>query len=317
VTDASGRNQAPKSDMPSQDSWHDGSDHVRTGGAPEDLASFAGDALHWEQVWSSIQSTGDRLFTRGQPRSLRQLWQRCYFEDLWHVVQGARIGRTCCELGSGRGTTSMYLMDLGCDVTMVDLAPSAFDAARAAFEECGVPFPCMVLADAQDTGLPASSFDFVYNIGVLEHFEDPEPLLGESLRILKPGGIGFMVIVPRSSRLTGWLPRALLNPVKLMRLIAGSLTKGLYREDSAPTVRTRYRNEFWENSVSDSGGVEVGCVSYNPYAPVYRSQSMENAITVPLYRAHYRSKRSLCSRPLALQTSGTLALCQLLLFRAP
>ena len=53
----------------------------------------------------------------------------------------------------------------------------------------------MLRADARDTRLPAESYDCIYSVGLLEHFEDPKPLLEEAVRLLRPGGLHFAVIV--------------------------------------------------------------------------------------------------------------------------
>lgn len=45
--------------------------------------------------------------------------------------------------------------------------------------------PC----NAENTGLPSSSFDLIYSHAVLEHVHGPKLVLSEMLRLLRPGGI--------------------------------------------------------------------------------------------------------------------------------
>jgi SAM-dependent methyltransferase len=63
-------------------------------------------------------------------------------------------------------------------------------AVRYASEELGIPDLRSGLLE--DAGFPDDHFDLVTLWDVLEHLRDPEPLLTEALRILKPGGICFM-----------------------------------------------------------------------------------------------------------------------------
>ena len=61
-------------------------------------------------------------------------------------------------------------------------------------------------ADVRKTGLLAESFDVIFSQGLLEHFPDPQPVLTEMNRLLKPGG--FIIIdVPQT-----------FNPYTLIKL---------------------------------------------------------------------------------------------------
>ena len=90
----------------------------------------------------------------------------------------------------------MYIAGRNDNVTLVDLSATALDLATENFRCAGLRAPATHQADAADTGLPTAAYDCVYNIGLLEHFEDPTPVLAESLRLLAPGGLLFMVIIP-------------------------------------------------------------------------------------------------------------------------
>jgi SAM-dependent methyltransferase len=174
-----------------------------------------GEAARWDEVWGDLPSQEVQVFTRGAPRNLRQLCQRCYFEDLWELVGRQHYDRKFLEQGAGRGTTSMYLAAQGCDVTMLDLSPQGFDVAATNFAREGLRAPKFVTADARETGLPSDSYDCVYNIGLLEHFDNPKPVLDEAVRLLRPGGWLFMVIVPRMPQRNSWLAKLMLCPWRL------------------------------------------------------------------------------------------------------
>jgi len=160
------------------------------------LASIPGEWQAWDQEWQEI-ATGPHamLYTPDEPITVHQRNHRAYFTDLWNLAQGLRVDARFFELGAGRGTTSQYLAAKGCDVTLVDLAEGGLRLARHNFAKCGLPQPQCIVADCCDTGEPDYSADCVYSIGVLEHFEDPMPMLAESYRLLSEGGLLFHIIV--------------------------------------------------------------------------------------------------------------------------
>ena len=53
-----------------------------------------------------------------------------------------------------------------------------------------------ICADASDTGLPAESFDTIIMNDAFEHLADPEAVLAECARLLKPGGRVFINFPP-------------------------------------------------------------------------------------------------------------------------
>jgi 2-polyprenyl-3-methyl-5-hydroxy-6-metoxy-1,4-benzoquinol methylase len=48
------------------------------------------------------------------------------------------------------------------------------------------------------------SFDLVYSLGVIEHFNDPLPVVEIHTQLLKPGGVA-LITIPNYSGLYGWL----------------------------------------------------------------------------------------------------------------
>ena len=65
-------------------------------------------------------------------------------------------------------------------------------------------------ADARKMPFSAESFDFVYSVGLLEHFEDPMALLAEQYRVLRTGGY-LMVQVPQKYSLYTALKKVLIR----------------------------------------------------------------------------------------------------------
>ena len=277
-------------------------------------------AQEWDASWRSLERHMVQLYTAGAPRTIHQFWQRCYFEDLWKAMGAEASTASYLELGAGRGTTSMYLASRGCDVTMLDLSAAGFKVAVENFRREGLPQPRLVQADARATGLPSASYDCVFHIGLLEHFEAPHPLLVEAVRLLKPGGLQFAVIMPERNARIRWLALGLLRPWALAREWVPETVRRRVRGESrrrAPLetmLRTGYTRCDYLAMLAGLDVKDVRCLPYNPYHPVYKSDARERAITIPLYRLLHGVKKLLGSDPL-LATRAAFASCDLLIFR--
>jgi len=59
--------------------------------------------------------------------------------------------------------------------------------------------PKLIQMDATKMQFPDDSFDFVYSFDVFEHLPDPEAVLNQVVRVLKPGGVSFTYLHPYTS----------------------------------------------------------------------------------------------------------------------
>jgi ubiquinone/menaquinone biosynthesis C-methylase UbiE len=262
-----------------------------------------------------------QLYTTGPLRTIHEFWQRCYFDDLW-ASMGAPAGPArYLELGAGRGTTSMYLASRGCDVTMLDLSAAGFKIAEKNFLRESLTLPTFVHADARDTKLPAASYDCVFSVGLLEHFETPHSVLLESVRLLRPGGLQFAVIMPERPENIRLLTLALLRPWALWRGLMPAAVKNRLRQllrrppaPLPPVLRTAYSRADYLKMLEGLDVEDARCVPYNPYHSVYKGAWLEGVIAIRLYRLHRALKKLYSGYPL-LSTAAGLASCDLLTFR--
>lgn len=99
------------------------------------------------------------------------------------IQSGGRV----LEIGCGTATIIPHLPP-SWDYTGVDVSDFALERAR-------LNFPQATFLRAASSNLPLldASFDAVFLIHALEHFENPKVALDEIMRVLKPGGRGVVI----------------------------------------------------------------------------------------------------------------------------
>ena len=101
------------------------------------------------------------------------------FDELNGFIREFRLhDRKCLEVGCGRGV----FQDLVADYTGVDLSDSVAPLLHKPFVSCNaasLPFEC-------------ESFDALWSITMLEHVPNPESVLQEMRRVLRPGGLLYL-----------------------------------------------------------------------------------------------------------------------------
>lgn len=157
-----------------------------------------------------------------------QLFVKARFhEELLQVMDETGAGRIL-EIGAGSTVDSCFLAARsGAEFHALDRAMTSARFAR----RVGREFPRAVhfhLGDAFSAPFADGSFDLVFHQGLLEHFEDPRPLLAENLRLLRPGGI-LVVDVPQLF--------SLYTLLKRRRMKRGDWPWGWEREYTAAQMR--------------------------------------------------------------------------------
>ncbi|HUX06211.1 MAG TPA: class I SAM-dependent methyltransferase [Acidobacteriota bacterium] len=109
-------------------------------------------------------------------------------------------GKKILELGCGVGLDLTRFARGGAQVTGIDLVPTAIDLAKTNFEINGLEGDLMV-GDGEALEFPDDTFDLVYAHGALQYTADPQRMVDEARRVLKPGGRFFGQLYNRK----GWL----------------------------------------------------------------------------------------------------------------
>lgn len=175
--------------------------------SPEELEQFYPPAYYGQSggKFSPLLESAVRLLASRRVRYLAR-----------GLPQGARI----LDVGCGRGVGLGQLADRG-------LRVCGFDISTEAVEGCDERAEIKVASNLQQAEFPAESFDRIVIWHVLEHVSDPDELLKETHRLLRPGGSVIVAIPNFSSWQASWagadwfhldLPRHLYHfPVPVVR----------------------------------------------------------------------------------------------------
>jgi SAM-dependent methyltransferase len=123
------------------------------------------------------------------------------------LLQGLRLtpGMTVLEFGAGTGWLSRFLTQLGCRVILLDVSPTALRIAGELYERQPPigerPAPQFLPFDGRRIDLPDGSVERIISFDAFHHAPNPDDVLREFGRVLKPGGIAaFAEPGPRHSR---------------------------------------------------------------------------------------------------------------------
>lgn len=111
------------------------------------------------------------------------------------VIDGLRLhpGIDVLEFGGGTGWLSRILTQLSCRVTLTDVSPSALEIAKELYRRQppigNQPEPQFRTFDGHRIDLPDASVDRIVTFDAFHHVVNPEEVLAEFARVLRPGGI--------------------------------------------------------------------------------------------------------------------------------
>jgi ubiquinone/menaquinone biosynthesis C-methylase UbiE len=123
------------------------------------------------------------------------------------IISGLRLGKgmTILDFGAGSCWLSRFLNELSCATISLDPSPTALEMGKKLFNQLpllGSPIadPCFLQFDGRKIQLEDDSVDRVICFDAFHHVPNPEEILSELYRVLKPGGIaGFGEVGPNHS----------------------------------------------------------------------------------------------------------------------
>ena len=173
--------------------------------SPEEIARFGKLAARW---WDPD----------GESRPLHDLnpVRAAYVADRLDL-RGARVA----DVGCGGGLLSEALAKAGARVTGIDLGEKVIEIARLHMHESRLETPNLdidyrVQSSADLAAAEPESFDAVCCMELIEHVPDPAALVGDLVRMVKPGGVVVMSTLNRTPAAFG---AAILGAEYIMRML--------------------------------------------------------------------------------------------------
>lgn len=151
----------------------------------------------FDSNWRGRPEAAYSHWTRGKVKNQIQLAFRQHWE-LFQEILGRPVEKMkVLEVGCGRGTMSCYFADHGATVSLLDSSNAVIERARGFFAGQNWQADFMV-ADAQEIPQAEGTYDLVFSMGLLEHFEAPAKTIAEQLRVLRAGGIFLAYVIPHN-----------------------------------------------------------------------------------------------------------------------
>ena len=179
-------------------------------------------------------------FQNSNPDSWQAVWIQAnqspgqWNKSLWDALDELKFGYLCSlipneglalEVGCGTARVLAMLAGVGWRVMGVDFAPSALQLARMRFSEGPYEID-LISGNAYHLPFDNDSFDFVGSTGLLEHFEQPQPMIAEMIRVLRAGGVLYADVVPSKFSLLRSLDGMRLSPAAEKQMFERPFTKG-------------------------------------------------------------------------------------------
>ena len=168
---------------------------------------------NWEQDYKPLKTTYTEVVINPS-----QFDEACGYEyileDIERYLSNAK-GAKIIEVGCGGARTSTFLARRGYDVTCSDFTPEAIRLARANFDLFKAQ-GSFLIDDLMNSKVAEAAYDCVMSFGLLEHFEELEPLVANLSRLIKPGGLHIHLVITKkfsteSIRRVIWFPYQLLH----------------------------------------------------------------------------------------------------------
>jgi SAM-dependent methyltransferase len=109
-------------------------------------------------------------------------------------------GESVLEIGCGTGSDLLQFAKHGAVATGVDVTTKHVELARKRIGNLAVVYE----ADARHLPFEDATFDYVYSHGVLHHSDEPEKIVDEMFRVLRPGGRFNVHVYALWSYITLW-----------------------------------------------------------------------------------------------------------------
>lgn len=146
-------------------------------------------AAYWNRRPCNIRHSTKEIGTR---EYFDEVEERKYFVEP-HIPGFAEFprwkGKKVLEVGCGLGTDATNFARAGADYAGIELSQASLDLAKKRFEVFGLTGSFHNLnAEILASELPHSNYDLVYSFGVIHHTPNPQAVLHQIRKVIKPDG---------------------------------------------------------------------------------------------------------------------------------
>jgi ubiquinone/menaquinone biosynthesis C-methylase UbiE len=173
-------------------------------------------------------------------------------------------GKSILDIGCGSGRSTRFLRDLGLAVTGVDVSAAMVAEAQR------LDPPGHYVSYSPGEGLPFTneSFDLFFSSWVILEQESRSSLiifLSEAARILKPGGLGFVVTNTPQFYQHRWVSCEINFPENQPPLVSGQKVKARLMPEGVIVSDVFWSDNDYRNAISHAG-LSLAAVNH-PQAP--------------------------------------------------
>jgi len=215
---------------------------------------------------------------------IRLAWQ-IYFEFWQEVFVSMAPGKELLECGAGSGMHSRHMASQGFRPTLLDNSMVGLDLGRREFRRRGL-YGRFIVGDVFKLPFQGNQFDAVFSGGLLEHFEDVRPVIGEMVRVLKPGGLFAATIITKRFSCQSLADYTFNWTAKFMaRAVTGRFKNIIWMSGR--------RFPFYENSISigtyrkviqEAGVDRVVVTGTDPFPSLALPMFMQDHVYVPVVK---------------------------------
>ncbi len=235
-------------------------------------------------------------------------------------------GAHVLEVGTGRGGKGMAYACAGMEVTALDVDLAALRQGAATARARGIPVRFLV-GDGASLPFPDGYFDAILFDSVIEHVRDPWAVLSQCKRVLKVGGIIFIVFPPYYGPLSGHIDDYVLIPwfhllphgiVRRVLLSRDAVPGFLSPEDAFAVYASLNRlTVFRLGRLAHQLDLRVAYLRVRPFLTHPGMRLVAGLMAALLHPPRVRALRAVCSRARREFNPGTVFLFLLLCVISP
>ena len=227
-----------------------------------------GEKVAFEKSWQTKDEAYYTHWTRSKPENQIQFVFRNHWILFNELMEDEYFnnGKRCLEVGCGRGTLSTYFSDAEFECTLLDYSEKALNLAQEIFKRNQLN-ALFKVGDANKLPFKDNSFDIVFSIGLLEHFENINLPIKEQIRVLDKRGIFIGYVVPKYTnniqKNYDWVNDILKGYASENEKIKLPLKEKIYRSDDDSKKYIEIMKKYKLQKIHSSGVYSLPMISHS------------------------------------------------------